>query len=86
MDLGIGVIIGVVLGSLWTAWVMQRCRYVMPVIPMSLGKARVFTPTEIDRAKKNERIIREAKQRQADEEAREWAERTGLSPSLKGKP
>lgn len=75
MESAVGAIIffaGWLVGSVSTAWVMQRAINRQTVIPAPYRKATVFTPTDKDIERKNKRIAREAEQRAYLEEMAAW--------------
>ena len=69
MEFGLGFVAGAVLSGLWTAWVTQRALNRQQIIPTPIKKAKVFSPTEIDReAKKYQDLRRAVKKRQKERE------------------
>lgn len=62
MELGIGFIAGFILSGLWTAWIMQRCINRQSVFPsFRTSKAKVITPTSLDRELKNKENLNQSR-------------------------
>ncbi len=76
---GLGVIIGLILGSVGTAWIVQRSLNRQSLFPtLRVKKATVYTPTDADRAGKNRDMVKRAKMAKRARTEKEWNKRTGM--------
>lgn len=75
-------VLGSIMGSLWTAWVMQRSINRQNVIPVKRARAKVFTPTEEDHIQKNKDQVKRIKNQKHKRVENEWKKMTGLPNPL----
>ena len=75
MEFGLGILAGLVIGSFGSLWIAQRALNRISFFPTwGRKKAKVFTPTELDRERaKKDQVKRIKKQKQQESEV--WAEK-----------